>query len=170
MLFTAFSLIREIYSKLKLDLQKDGVSLLAQSISGSKHKQIEHFKKHAASSILMGTDSFWEGIDIPGDDLKYLLIHKIPFPVPSDPIFIARSKLYKNSFEEYAIPKSIIKLKQGFGRLIRSEQDTGMMIFLDDRIFSTSWGKIFLDAFPEDVKIRYGSSQKLIEILPKVDK
>ncbi|NDK10068.1 DEAD/DEAH box helicase [Candidatus Gracilibacteria bacterium] len=167
MLCTAFFVIREIYTKYKIILERENINLLAQSISGSKYKQIDFFKKNPENSILLGTDTFWEGIDIPGDDLKYLLIHKIPFSVPSDPIFQARSQLYKDSFSEYAIPKSILKLKQGFGRLIRTKSDTGIIVFLDDRIYSTKWGEKYYQAFPKDIKIRYGSSQKLIDLLDK---
>ncbi len=111
-LFTAFFMIREVFSKLKTSLEQQNIHLLAQSISGSKHKQIDFFKKHPETSILLGTDTFWEGIDIPGEDLQYLIIHKIPFQVPTDPIFQARSALFQDSFQEYAIPKSILKLKQ----------------------------------------------------------
>ena len=147
-LFTAFFAIREVFTRLKISLEKEGIYLLAQSISGSKHKQIDFFKKQAQKSILLGTDTFWEGVDIPGEDLKYLLIHKIPFAVPSDPIFQARSRLFQDSFSQYAVPKSILNLKQGFGRLIRTKTDSGVVVFLDDRIWTTSWGKKFLTAFP----------------------
>lgn len=164
-LFTAFSVIREVYSRLKISLQQKEISLLAQSISGSKHKQIDHFKKHADNSILLGTDSFWEWVDIPGSNLQYLLIHKIPFPVPSDPIFQARSQLFKDSFLDYAIPKSIIKLKQWFGRLIRTQEDTWIVVFLDDRIFTTRWWENFLSAFPKEVTVKYWKSENLLKIL-----
>ncbi len=164
-LFTAFFAIREVFTHLKISLEKQDIYLLAQSISGSKHKQIDFFKKRPEKSILLWTDTFWEGIDIPGEDLKYLIIHKIPFSVPSDPIFQARSALFKDSFWEYAIPKSILKLKQWFWRLIRTKKDTGMVVFLDDRISKTSWWARFFEAFPQDIKIRHGKTQKLIEIL-----
>jgi ATP-dependent DNA helicase DinG len=85
--------------------------------------------------------------------------------VPSDPIFKARSKLFKDSFSQYAIPKSVLKLKQGFGRLIRTKKDTGIVVFLDDRIYKTKWGESFLHSFPDNIKIRYGTSDKLLEIL-----
>jgi len=74
--------------------------------------------------------------------------------VPTDPIFQARSTLFKNAFMEYGVPKSILKLKQGFGRLIRTKTDSGVVIFLDDRIYSTAWGEVFYKAFPETIKIR----------------
>lgn len=164
-LFTAFFAIREVYTHLKIELEQQNMHLLAQSISGSKYKQIDFYKKHPEKSILLWTDTFWEGIDIPGNDLQYLIIHKIPFAVPSDPIFKARSKLFKDSFSEYAIPKSVLKLKQGFWRLIRTKKDTGVVVFLDNRIYTTKWGNNFLNSFPSDIKIRYGSSSKLLEIL-----
>lgn len=164
-LFTAFAAIREIYSQLKIDLQHKNTHLLAQSISWSKHKQIDFFKKNSQNSILLWTDTFWEWIDIPGKDLQYLLIHKIPFSVPSDPIFQARSKLFSDSFHEYAIPKAILKLKQGFWRLIRTKKDTGIVVFLDDRIQKSKWWEKFFLAFPENIKIRSWSSQKLLDIL-----
>lgn len=73
---------------------------------------IEHFRKNAKSSALFGTDTFWEGVDIPGDDLEVLIIYKFPFAVPTDPVFVARSRLYRDSFSEYSLPAMIIKLRQ----------------------------------------------------------
>jgi len=164
-LFTSYASIRDIYVSIEKTLTDENIHLLAQSISWWKHKLIEYFKKNADSSVLLWTNTFWEWLDIPGNDLQYVVIHKIPFPVPNDPIFQARSKLYKNSFEEYAIPKAIIKVQQWFGRLIRSKSDTWVCIFLDDRIYSTSWWRVFLQSFPKDITIRYGSSQKLFNTL-----
>jgi Rad3-related DNA helicase len=164
-LFTAFVVIREVFSQLKNKLQQKEIYLLAQSISGSKYKQIDFFRKNPNSSILLWTDTFWEGIDIPWEDLQYLIIHKIPFQVPSDPIFQARSRLFQNSFEQYAIPKATLKLKQWFGRLIRTKKDTGIVVFLDERVLNTSWGIKLLDAFPKDIKRRVWESQKLLDIL-----
>ncbi len=164
-LFTAFYAIRECYSRLTPILKKEGISLYAQSIWGGKHKLIEAFKHNANSSILVWTDTFWEWIDIPWDDLKYLVIHKVPFMVPTDPIFQARSTLFKNAFMEYGVPKSILKLKQWFWRLIRTKTDSGVVIFLDDRIYSTAWWKVFYKAFPESIKMRKWPSWDFIKIL-----
>lgn len=164
-LFTAFFSIKEVYSNLKIELEKEKIHLLAQWISGSKHKQIEFFKANPSNSIMLGTDTFWEWIDIPGQDLQYLIIHKIPFAVPSDPIFMARSKLYKDSFAQYAIPKSILKLKQWFWRLIRTKKDTWIVVFLDDRIYTTKWWERFLSSFPSNIKVRYTTSDKLLDLL-----
>jgi len=164
-LTTAFSVIKQIYTDMNLDLKNKGITLYAQSIWWWKHKLIEFYKKSSHNSVLVGTDTFWEWIDIPWEDLKYLVIHKIPFMVPSDPIFQARSELFKNSFAEYSVPKSILKLKQWFGRLIRTKSDTGVVIFLDDRIYSTGWGKIFYDAFPENINKKIGPSESLLKII-----
>ena len=166
-LFTSFFMIQEAYLALNNTLKKEDIHLLAQSISWGKQKQIDFFKKNAKNSILMGTDTFWEWIDIAWDDLKYLIIHKIPFMVPTDPIFQARSSLFKDSFKEYAIPKSILKLKQGFGRLIRTKTDSWIVIFLDNRILTTSWWNMFYDAFPKEIKTRISSTESLLSIIKK---
>ena len=166
-LFTAFYAIKETYSRLFPVLKKEKINLYAQSIGWGKHKLIEAFKSNADNSILVWTDTFWEWIDIPGGNLKYLVIHKVPFMVPTDPIFKARSVLFKNAFMEYWVPKSILKLKQGFWRLIRTKTDTWIVIFLDDRIYSTSWWNIFYSAFPKGIKIRKSSGEELINILKK---
>ena len=164
-LFTAFYAIKETYSRLFPILKKEKINLYAQSIWWWKHKLIEAFKANANNSVLVWTDTFWEWIDIPGSDLKYLVIHKVPFMVPTDPIFKARSTLFKNAFMEYWAPKSILKLKQGFWRLIRTKKDTWIVIFLDDRIYSTSWWEVFYNAFPKNIKIRKSASVDLINIL-----
>lgn len=164
-LFTSYGVIKDCFSALSPKLSKQGTTILAQSISGGKHKQIELFKQNAEKTVLFWTDTFWEWIDIPGDDLRYLVIHKFPFDVPTDPIVMARSKQYQDAFSEYSIPRAILKLKQWFGRLIRSKTDSGVVILLDDRIFSSSWGERFYAAFPADINIKISNSQKLFEVL-----
>ena len=166
-LFTSFYAIKETYSKLALVLKKEKINIYTQSIWWWKHKLIEAFKNNANNSILVWTDTFWEWIDIPWTDLKYLVIHKVPFMVPTDPIFQARSTLFKNAFMEYWVPKSILKLKQGFWRLIRTKTDTWIVIFLDDRIFTTKWWEVFYKAFPDNIRIRKWSWENLINILKK---
>ncbi len=163
-LFTAFFMIKECYTRLNHSLKKENINLFAQSIWWWKYKQINFFKENPENSILVWTDTFWEWVDIPWEDLKYLIIHKIPFMVPTEPIFIARSKLFKDSFKDYSIPKSIIKLKQGFWRLIRSKKDTWIVIFLDDRINTTTWWRIFIKAFPEDINIKTASSANFLDV------
>ncbi len=164
-LFTAVSMVRDSYVAINSDLKAQGVNVLAQSVSGSKQKQIEAFKKSANNTVLFWTDALWQGVDIPWDNLKYLVIHKIPFMVPTDPVFQARSVLFDDAFREYSIPKSILKLKQWFGRLIRSKTDSWVVVFLDDRVFSTSWWEQYFSAFPEDIPVRISSSQNLFDVI-----
>ncbi len=162
-LFTSLSTIRSIYVNLNFFLSSIWIKLMAQSIYGSKNKILETFMSNTNNSIILWTDSFWEWIDIPWNDLKYLIIHKMPFVVPTDPIFVARSKIYKDPFTEYSVPKSIMKLKQGFWRLIRTRYDNWIVFFLDDRIFSTSWWKVFLDAFPHNINLKMLKKDNIIE-------
>lgn len=164
-LLTSFNSIKDLYLTLNLPLKKIGTSVLAQWVAGSKHKIANHFKNHASNSVILGTDSFWEWVDIPWDDLKYLFIHKFPFSVPTDPIFKARSKLYKDGFREYSIPKAIIKTKQWFGRLIRTKKDNGIVILLDDRYFSTAWWVAMKWSFPHNINIKTGNSESFLELI-----
>ncbi len=164
-LFTSFYSIKETHSQILPECRAQGIDIYAQSSGGWKHKLIEWFKRNADHGVLIGTDTFWEWIDIPWEDLKYLVIHKTPFPVPNEPVFQARSQLFQNSFSEYSLPKAILKLKQWFWRLIRTKTDTWIIIFLDDRIYSTRWGEILYNAFPKEINKKTGWSQEFIKIL-----
>lgn len=166
-LFTSLSAIKNFYFKANLPLKTKWIHLLAQSIFGSKYKILNLFQKKSDTSVIVWTDSFWEWVDLPWDDLQYLVIHKFPFLVPSDPIFEARSRLYKDSFSEYSLPKAIIKLKQGFWRLIRTKTDTWVIILLDDRIFSTKWGKEFFKSFPADINVKQLKTKEILEFFEK---
>lgn len=166
-LFTSFYLIKELYLFINSDLKKLWINIYSQWIMWWKYKLIDSFKKSPDNSILIWTDSFWEWIDIPWEDLKYLIIHKIPFMVPSDPIFQARSVIFKDSFNDYSIPKSVIKLKQWFWRLIRKKDDTGIVVFLDDRIIKSSWWKSFYWAFPNDINIKIWTSWNFLNLFNK---
>lgn len=164
-LFTSFQNIKDSYLNLSHKIKNKKINLYAQSIMWWKHKLLDSFKSDSKNSVLMWTDSFWQWIDISWEDLKYLIIHKIPFMVPSDPIFQARTRLFNDSFLEYSIPKSIIKLKQWFWRLIRDKKDSWIVVFLDDRIFSTKWGEYFYWAFPSNINKKIWKSSSLINIL-----
>lgn len=163
-LLTSFVVIKKIYTNCNIPLKNAWINLYAQSIWWSKMKQLSQFKENPNNSILLWTDSFWEWIDIPGEDLKYLVIHKFPFAVPSDPIFQARKVFFKDSFREYSIPKAIIKLKQWFWRLIRTKTDKWVVILLDDRI-NSDWGVNFYEAFPKDINIKKGTRKQFLEVL-----
>jgi ATP-dependent DNA helicase DinG len=108
--------------------------------------------KSVDRSVLFGTDSFWEGVDVAGDSLRCVIIVKLPFKVPSEPIIQARSEAIAamggDPFMEYSLPQAIVKFKQGFGRLIRNRRDRGCIVCLDNRIMTRRYGKLFLDSLP----------------------
>lgn len=164
-LLTSFNSIKELYLSLNIPLKKLKINLLPQSIWWSKFKISNHFKKYSQNSVILWADSFWEWVDIPWDDLKYLVIHKFPFMVPTDPIFKARSKLYKNSFTDYSIPKAILKTKQWFWRLIRTKNDTWIVVLLDDRIINTSWWWVLKDSFPSNINLKIWNSMDFLKLL-----
>lgn len=165
-LFTSFASIKEVFLQINPRLKKEGVTLMTQGLSGGRQRMIEYFRQHSDSSVLFGTDSFWEGIDIPGKNLETLIIYKFPFAVPTDPVFIARSRLYRDSFSEYSLPAMIIKLRQGLGRLIRTKTDRGIIVLLDPRIQS-NWGERVKEGFPEGIKIRSGTKEVFLAMLKK---
>ncbi len=164
-LLTSYNIIKKIYTSLNWDLKKEGINIYAQWIAWSKIKLLSFFLDNPDNSILLGTDSFWEWVDIPWEDLKYLIIHKFPFSVPTDPIFQARSVFFKDPFLEYSVPKAIIKLKQWFWRLIRTKKDNWIVVLLDNRIISTFWGEKFFDAFPEGINIKKGKIDQFLDVL-----
>lgn len=164
-LLTSFNAIKDLFLTLNIPLKKLWTSVLAQWVAWSKHKIANHFKNNSSNSVILWTDSFWEWVDIPGSDLKYLFIHKFPFLVPTDPIFKARGKLYKDAFREYSIPKAIIKTKQWFWRLIRTSSDTWIVILLDDRYYSTAWWVAMRSSFPHDINIKIWSSENFLELI-----
>ena len=164
-LFTSYRMIETLYLDLMKPLQNEGVQLLAQRISGGRNKIMKAYLNDPAHSVLFGTASFWEGVDIKGDALSTLVIHKLPFDVPSDPICKARSNMFNNGFFEYLLPRAILKFRQGFGRLIRSKKDYGVMIILDNRVLTKEYGRLFLEALPERITLE---ETKLMEIPDKV--
>lgn len=167
-LFTSYSMLKQTYSSLKQTSEKDEFSILAQGVNGrSGSKLIKKFKE-SESGILLGTSGFWEGIDIPGNDLTCVVIVRLPFSNPHNPVYAAHlEKIEKaggNSFYELSLPEAIIRFKQGFGRLIRTNKDFGGIFIFDQRIITTAYGKQFLNSLPP-VKVSIGDTSKLIHEL-----
>lgn len=147
-LFTSHSALQNSYHAIKKQLEAQGILVLGQRIDGSPRQLIERLSNHPRT-VLLGTNSFWEGVDIVGEALSLLVITRLPFSVPTDPIFAARSDLFDNPFTSYAVPQAILRFKQGFGRLIRSSTDRGVVAVLDRRVVSRGYGRGFLASLPE---------------------
>ena len=161
-LFTSYAQLRETSRAVTPRLSLGDIVVFDQSFGGSRDALLESFKK-ADKAVLMGTRSFWEGVDIPGDDLNALIIARLPFAVPSDPVFAARSETYSNSFQEYAVPEAIVRFRQGFGRLIRSRRDRGVVAIFDSRVINKRYGGDFLESLP-DCTVQYGSLANLPQV------
>ena len=146
-LFTSYAALNEAAAAVRGQLRSHGLSVLAQGIDGTPHQLLRKFVD-APESVLLGTASFWEGVDLAGESLKVLLLARLPFSVPSEPVFAARSELLDNPFNEYAVPQAVLRLRQGFGRLIRTKKDKGVVVILDRRIVSRRYGKAFLESLP----------------------
>ena len=146
-LFTSYSALRSAASSVKDDLKARGIEVLQQGADGPPAQVVRRFMQNPRA-ILLGTASFWEGVDLPGDALSVLIVARLPFTVPSDPVFQARSELYDNAFMQYAVPQAILRLRQGFGRLIRAKTDRGAVIILDSRVTASRYGSAFLRSLP----------------------
>jgi DNA polymerase-3 subunit epsilon/ATP-dependent DNA helicase DinG len=147
-LFTSHSAVRATYKAILRPLEEAGIMVLGHNIDGSRKQLLERFKNNS-HTVLLGTSSFWEGIDVVGDALSVLVIAKLPFAVPTDPVFAARAEGFEDAFLQYSVPQAILKFKQGFGRLIRSKDDRGAVVVLDRRILSKRYGQAFLNSLPE---------------------
>ena len=146
-LFTSYSALRAIAQRLRTRLIADGIEVLAQSVDGSPQQLISRFVANPAS-VLLGTSSFWEGVDLPPGVLKSLVLTRLPFGVPTDPILKARSEQYQDPFKEFSIPHAVLRFRQGIGRLIRNKGDKGSIVVLDRRITGRSYGGAFLQSIP----------------------
>ena len=146
-LFTSYGALRNTASSIKDDLKTRGIEVLQQGADGPPAQVVRRFMQNP-KAVLLGTASFWEGVDLPGDTLSVLIVARLPFTVPSDPVFQARSELYDNAFMQYAVPQAILRLRQGFGRLIRTKTDRGAVIILDRRVTASRYGSAFLRSLP----------------------
>jgi len=144
-LFTAHGAMRDVAARLA-GLEEGGLAVLTQGIDGSRRAILERFA--AGGAVLLGTQSFWEGVDLPGDQLRCVVIAKLPFPVPDDPLIQGRSERYDDPFREYMLPLAALRLRQGYGRLIRTKTDRGAVVLLDRRILLRDYGPVFLASLP----------------------
>ncbi|MGD2057917.1 MAG: helicase C-terminal domain-containing protein [Anaerolineales bacterium] len=146
-LFTSYAHLQRTAQALADPLSKAGIILYEQSSGASRHTLLEGFRS-SERAVLLGTRSFWEGVDVPGDALSVLAIVRLPFDVPSDPIIAARAETYESPFQEYTVPEAILRFRQGFGRLIRTRSDRGIVAIFDRRILTKSYGRAFIDSLP----------------------
>ena len=146
-LFTSYSQLRQTSNAVSDSLAEDGIVVYDQSDGSSRSQLLEGFVA-SEKAVLMGTRSFWEGVDVPGADLSTVVIVRLPFSVPSDPLFAARSETFDNPFTQYAIPETILRFRQGFGRLIRRKDDRGVVTIFDRRVLTKQYGHLFLDSLP----------------------
>ncbi|MEJ7605894.1 MAG: ATP-dependent DNA helicase [Bryobacteraceae bacterium] len=157
-LFTSYQQMRLVYDRVSLDIE---YPTLLQG-TGPRSALLDEFRR-TPNCILFATSSFWQGVDVQGDQLSCVIIDKLPFAVPSDPIVSARVEALRNDgrepFREYQIPQAALALKQGFGRLIRSRSDRGVLALLDNRITRQRYGQIFFDSLPD-----YGFTTNLKDV------
>jgi predicted DnaQ family exonuclease/DinG family helicase len=146
-LFTSHRQLRDTYFELKQRPDLDDILILGQGLDGQRRHVLQAFQE-SERALLMGTASFWEGIDVPGDKLSCVVLVRLPFPVPTEPVFAARAEQVSDSFTLYALPLAALRLKQGFGRLIRRGSDRGAVVILDNRISSRDYGRAFLEVLP----------------------
>src|SRR4029453_8850240 len=129
-------------------LLRQRITLLAQGLDESSRTRLLAAFRRSPRVVLFGTNAFWEGIDVVGRGLSGVIVARLPFSVPTDPVYAARAELFEEPFMEYAVPQAVLRLNQGFGRLIRSRGDRGAVVVLDRRLVTRYYGQRFLRSLP----------------------
>jgi DNA polymerase-3 subunit epsilon/ATP-dependent DNA helicase DinG len=145
-LFTSHATLREAAGRM-VALETEGLAVLTQGVDGSRRALLERFAQGRA--VLLGTQSFWEGVDLPGDVLRCVVIARLPFSVPDDPLVQGRAERYDDPFIDFQLPQAALRLRQGFGRLIRTKSDYGAVVLLDRRVVTKDYGEILLGSLPD---------------------
>jgi ATP-dependent DNA helicase DinG len=146
-LFTSYSQLRNTANQIKGPLAEADIVVYQQGDGTSRRQLLDNFKG-SEQAVLLGTRSFWEGVDLPGPGLSCVVLTRIPFAVPTDPIVAARSETFDDAFKQYSIPQAILSFRQGFGRLIRTKEDRGVVAIFDRRVITKKYGQAFLDSLP----------------------
>lgn len=157
-LFTSHRHLREVAERVRPLLQEHGITVLAQGIDGPRRRLLEALKDGRRMVVVFGAQSFWEGVDIAGPELQLVIIVRLPFRPPDDPVVAARLERWQangsSPFLEWQLPDAVLRFKQGFGRLIRSSYDIGVVVVLDPRIQTARYGRVFLASLPETEVVR----------------
>jgi DNA polymerase-3 subunit epsilon/ATP-dependent DNA helicase DinG len=158
-LFTSYAQLKRTARAISGPLAAQDILVYEQGEGASPNALLETFR-NADRAVLLGTRSFWEGVDVPGEALSVLVIVKLPFAVPTDPLVAARSETFEDPFYEYQLPEAILRFRQGFGRLIRTQSDRGVVVILDRRVLTKKYGRAFLDSLPQ-CTVRVGPLSEL---------